>query len=103
MQVRSLDNEIEFRSIIAVLKYYLYILKSEIQEKYYTGISNNVERRLEFHNTLEKGFTSRYRPWKIVYKKEFGSKEEARRYERKIKSWKSKAMIEKLIKGEIEL
>ena len=85
------------------MKYYLYILKSEIQEKYYTGISNNVEKRLEFHNTIEKGFTSRYRPWKIVYKKDFSSKEEAIKYENKIKKWKSKVMIEKLIKGEIEL
>ena len=85
------------------MKYYLYILKSEIQEKYYTGISNNVEKRLEFHNTIEKGFTSRYRPWKIVYKKDFSSKEEAIKNENKIKKWKSKVMIEKLIKGEIEL
>lgn len=85
------------------MKYYLYILKSQIADKYYTGISQNPHRRLEYHNTLEKGFTSRYRPWKIVYTKEFNSKEEAMVMERKIKNWKSKKMIEKILSGEIEI
>ena len=42
------------------MKYYLFILKSMSSEKYYTGVSENVDRRLLFHNTTEKGFTSRY-------------------------------------------
>ena len=85
------------------MKYYLYILKSKTSDKYYTGISEDVERRLEFHNTREKGFTSRYRPWKVVFKKEFENKAEAIRAERNVKRWKSKVMIEKLIKQEIEI
>lgn len=85
------------------MKYYLYILKSKTSDKYYTGISEDVERRLEFHNTREKGFTSRYRPWKVVFKKEFENKTEAIRAERNVKRWKSKVMIEKLIKQEIEI
>ncbi|MBI5662604.1 MAG: GIY-YIG nuclease family protein [Ignavibacterium album] len=85
------------------MKYYLYILKSKTSDKYYTGISEDVERRLEFHNTREKGFTSRYRPWEVVFKKEFENKAEAIRAERNVKRWKSKLMIEKLIKQEIEI
>ena len=27
----------------------------------------NAEERLDFHKTIEKGFTSRYRPWEIVF------------------------------------
>ena len=85
------------------MKYCIYILKSQAADKYYTGISQNPQRRLEYHNTLEKGFTSRYRPWRIVYTKEFNSKEEAMMMERKIKNWKSKKMIEKILSGDIEL
>ncbi|MFH1525990.1 MAG: GIY-YIG nuclease family protein [Bacteroidota bacterium] len=59
--------------------------------------------RLEYHNTIEKGFTSRYRPWEIVYRKEYSTKHEALLAERKIKKWKSRIMIEKLIAGEIEI
>jgi len=85
------------------MKYFLYILKSKKYDKYYTGISQNPHRRLEYHNTLEKGFTSRYRPWRIVFVKEFNSKHEAIMIERKIKNWKSKKMIEKILSVDIEL
>ena len=80
---------------------YLYILKSKSVEKYYTGISSNPEVRLSYHNTIEKGFTSRYRPWEIVFTKEYQSKEIAHQVELKIKSWKSKSMIERIIKGDL--
>ena len=63
--------------------YYLYILKSETIDKYYTGVSTNPESRLAYHNTKEKGFTSKYRPWEIVFKQEFESKELALVAERK--------------------
>jgi putative endonuclease len=83
--------------------YYLYILKSQTADKYYTGISHNPELRLQYHNTLEKGFTSRYRPWEIKFKKEFADKLIAAAAEKKIKSWKSSVMIEKLISGEVSI
>lgn len=83
--------------------HYLYILQSKSSLKFYVGISANPEQRLNFHNTIEKGFTSRYRPWKIVFMKECLSKEEAMKFERKIKSWKSSKQIEKLILGEIKI
>lgn len=83
------------------MQYFLYILQSKSCGKYYVGISQNPETRLEYHNTVEKGFTSRYRPWEIVYRKEFEHKSLAISAERKLKSWKSKKMIERLINREI--
>jgi putative endonuclease len=80
--------------------YYLYILQSEKKLKYYVGISEQPERRLEFHNSIEKGFTSRFRPWKLVFVKKYSSKKEAGIVERKIKNWKSRTMIERIIAGE---
>ncbi len=83
------------------MSYYVYILKSDTSGNYYVGSSQNPEKRLQFHNTVEKGFTSRYRPWRIIFKKEYESKSEALRTERKIKSWKSRKMIEEIISGKI--
>ena len=83
--------------------YNVYILKSQNSGKYYIGSSENPQRRLEFHNSIEKGFTSRYRPWEIVFNKEFSDIHTAQMIERKIKSWKSKIMIEKLLNGMVEL
>ncbi len=85
------------------MKYSLYILKSVQTPKYYTGISQNPQRRLEYHNTIEKGFTSRYRPWEIIFTKEYETRQEASKAEIKIKSWKSKKMIEMLVEGKLEI
>jgi len=84
------------------LTHFLYILKSKSVDKFYVGISQNHERRLGYHNSFEKGFTSRYRPWEIVFTQKFISKEETLAAERKVKSWKSKKMIKNLIDGEIK-
>ena len=83
------------------MAHYIYILKSKTADKYYIGSSENPERRLEFHNTIEKGFTARDRPWEIVFTQEFTSKTDTMKVERKIKSWKSRKMIERVINREI--
>jgi putative endonuclease len=85
------------------MSYFLYILKSKVKDKFYIGISANPQRRLTYHNSIEKGFTSRYRPWEIVFTKEFNSKTEALKAERKVKNWKSKRMIELLINGKVQI
>lgn len=92
-----------FRVFMFYMTYYAYILKSQMIDKYYIGSSENPERRLQFHNTIERGFTSRYRPWEIVFKQEFESKNLAIAAERKLKKWRSKKMTERVIKGEIKL
>ncbi|RXK88117.1 GIY-YIG nuclease family protein [Chlorobaculum sp. 24CR] len=79
--------------------YFLYILKSAVVARYYVGISTNPHRRLEYHNGFEKGFTSCYRPWRIVYTKAYSSKVEAHVAEKTVKERKRSRMIERLIGG----
>jgi predicted GIY-YIG superfamily endonuclease len=86
-----------------ILSWFLYILKSKVCEKFYTGISQNPERRLNFHNTFEKGFTSRYRPWELVFMKGYDNRSEAQFAEKKIKKLKSKLVIKKILSGLTEL
>jgi len=85
------------------MSYSVYILKSLSSNKYYIGSSDNPQRRLLYHNSFEKGFASRFRPWIIVYQKQYETKEQALIVERKIKSWKSRKMIEKLITGDYNI
>lgn len=85
------------------MKYFLYILQSEIKETYYIGASDDPEKRCFFHNRDSKGYTQRYRPWKIIYIHPFDTKEEALAAERKVKGWKSKKMIRYLIDGKIDI
>jgi putative endonuclease len=85
------------------LSSWLYILKSSSSGCYYVGISADPARRLAYHNSCERGFTSRYRPWEIVFRKEYPSKEDASCAERLVKKWKSRKMVDRLVNGEVVL
>jgi putative endonuclease len=82
------------------MNWFLYILKSELNEKFYVGISQNPDRRLKYHNSIEKGFTSRYRPWKLIFTKEFSCRSDAQSYEKKLKSWKSRKALMEFIEAD---
>ena len=66
--------------------YTVYILYSEIFQKYYTGYTSNLEMRLKSHNEFGKGWTSKYRPWRLVFSKEFETKKVALEYEAWLKT-----------------
>jgi len=80
--------------------YYIYILFSKENDKYYVGYTNNFKQRLIQHNTQEffNTYTSKYRPWALAAVFECGpSEKDAIKLERFIKKQKSRKLIEKLI------
>jgi putative endonuclease len=47
---------------------YVYILYSEILDKYYIGSTEGpIEYRLKKHLSDHKGFTGKIKDWKVVY------------------------------------
>ena len=85
--------------------FYIYILHSETYDRYYVGQTNNIERRLEEHNTQEKNsYTSKFRPWAFCKSFEVGeSLGIARKIENYIKRQKSRVYIEKILeRGNID-
>jgi putative endonuclease len=80
--------------------FYTYILYSTTRNKYYVGYTgDDLQERLRKHNSNHKGFTGKVGDWKIVHTEVYNSKSEAFAREREIKSWKSKARIEILIRS----
>ena len=79
--------------------YYTYILYSKSINKYYVGYTENLELRIERHNSGWGKYSSRGIPWELIYSESFSTKSEAIKRENEIKRWKSRAMIEKLIKS----
>ena len=78
--------------------YYVYILKCS-DNSYYTGITNNLERRIREHNAgINKGcYTYNKRPLNLVFQQEFNDVIQAIYFEKKIKGWtraKKKALID---------
>ena len=67
--------------------YSVYVLHSERFDKIYIGYSHDLEARLKSHNELgKKGWTIKFRPWKLIHKEEFSTKKEAMRREKELKS-----------------
>ena len=79
--------------------YYLYILKSKISDKFYIGQTENLERRVFYHNSGYSKSTKYGVPWELVYTEKFTSRSEAYRREQEIKSQKSKEYISKLVEN----
>ncbi|MBA5628941.1 GIY-YIG nuclease family protein [Moheibacter lacus] len=79
--------------------YYVYILKCK-DGTYYTGMTNNLERRLNEHNSgLNKEcYTFNRRPVELVFHESFMDVNQAIFFEKKIKKW-SKAKKEAIING----
>ncbi|MBN1463204.1 MAG: GIY-YIG nuclease family protein [Paludibacteraceae bacterium] len=80
--------------------HFVYILYSKILDKFYIGFtSTSVEERLNKHLSNHKGFTNKASDWKIAYTERFNDKTQAMNRETQIKKWKSKKMIQALIKS----
>jgi putative endonuclease len=68
--------------------YYVYMLTNWSNKVLYTGVTNNLERRLYEHkNKLVKGFTEKYNVNKLVYFDSTTDVKAAITREKQIKGW----------------
>lgn len=80
------------------MHYSVSILYSKTLDKFYIGYTgDSLDERLRKHNSQHKGFTCGLADWILCYTETFELKTEAIKRERKIKNWKSRKLIEKLI------
>ena len=77
--------------------HYLYILQSKKNNRYYVGVTNDIERRLEEHNSGYVKSTAHYRPWTLKRVEEFPDMNLAYQRERFIKAKHSRKIIEIII------
>lgn len=77
--------------------YITYILYSPKIKKYYTGQTIDLSRRLEEHNRSKTPFTSKGRPWTLMFHIEVDSREEATKLERFIKKRGAQRFLNDLI------
>lgn len=77
------------------MKFYVYILRSKVKDKYYVGHSNNIIRRLKEHNSGKSKFTKKFMPWELLYYEEFESQSEAITKEKYFKTTSGRRLIKK--------
>lgn len=71
--------------------YYVYILTNQRNGTLYTGVTNDLKRRVwEHKHNLVKGFTKEYGVHILVYFEQHEDIEEAILKEKKLKRWKRK-------------
>jgi putative endonuclease len=81
------------------MTYYVYILASDTNFTVYTGVTNDLVRRVyeHRHNLDPKGFTAKYSVHKLVYYEHTADVRVALEREKQIKGWrrsKKNALIE---------
>jgi len=64
-------------------------------ERYYIGMSEDLEKRLQEHNTGKCKHTLKYRPWQIEIAIAFRFKEKATAFEKYLKSHSGRAFAKK--------
>jgi len=73
---------------------YLYLLENNLNKIFYIGLTNNIERRLEEHNSENKHFTGKMGGvWKLISLKKFKDEGLARKEEKRLKKSKNKNYI----------
>jgi len=74
----------------------VYLLKSDIANKSYVGVTNDIKRRLNEHNSGKHAYTKRYMPWTIIYMKKFNNFIDARKKEKYLKSANGRKFLKKI-------
>ena len=76
---------------------FVYILRSEKDRKLYIGLTNNLTRRLEEHNTGRVFSTKGRKPMKIVRVEEYSNRKEAAEREKFLKTGQGRELLKKII------
>ena len=79
------------------MKGFVCIIQSLKNQRFYIGSTNDLERRVFEHNSGKNKYTRLNKPFKLVFSQEYTNLTEARKVESKIKKYKSKIILEKII------
>ena len=75
---------------------YCYVLKCS-NGSYYVGSTRIITKRLNDHKNERVKFTKNKRPLTLIFVKEFENYNQALIFEKRIKSWKKRKSIEKML------
>lgn len=85
-------------NLVKDYNYYIYILSNVTRTVLYTGVTNNLVKRVwEHKHDLVKGFTNKYHVHDLVYYESFDNIQSAIEREKQIKSWSRKRKDELIV------
>ena len=75
--------------------FYIYILKSKVDNKLYTGFSGNLRKRIKEHSSGGVQSTKNRRPLELIYYEAYKEKTNALKREKFLKTTKGKMQLKK--------
>ncbi len=78
------------------MRYFVYIIENQHGARY-IGQTGNVDLRLKAHNGNISFYTRNKGPWRTIYTEEFGTRGEAMKREKQIKSYRGGEALKKLL------
>ena len=78
--------------------FFVYILEATESKRYYIGQTENLEGRIKRHNEGRNLSTRAYIPWQLRWWKEYETRSEAIKAERKLKGIKKRVGLEKFVR-----
>jgi putative endonuclease len=93
------EKKAQLMNPVRPIWFYTYILRSEKMGTLYTGVTNNLAKRLEQHNMGDVYYTKHKRPYTLIYYEACISKYDAYRRERYLKTGMGKGYIKNRLKG----
>ena len=82
--------------------FFVYALNSLTRNYIYVGMTNNIERRCQEHNSGQNKTTKAYRPFNKILVEEFSTRVEARKREKFLKSGIGKQYLKSKVNNDKE-
>lgn len=76
--------------------FFVYVLKSIQTGKYYKGLTKNLDRRIEEHNAGKTSSNKALRPFRLIYVQIFETLEQAREFEKFLKTGFGREIIKEI-------
>jgi len=83
--------------------YYVYVLLSLQDKKFYIGFSEDIKKRLADHNAGRNTSTKPRRPFELIYYEAHLNKKDALRRETYFKTTKGKSVLKQILRTTLEL
>lgn len=83
--------------------YFVYVLISRKDKKFYIGFSKDVDNRIKEHNSGKNPSTVGRRPLELIYYEAHQSEQDALKRERYFKTSKGRTVLKQILKDSLEL
>jgi len=83
--------------------YYVYVLRSQFDEKLYIGYTTNLRNRIQEHNNGEVSSTKSRRPFELIFYEGYKSMQDAKRRESYFKTTKGKSSLKMMLRDSLKL